>query len=288
MSLGTRPTRNETYRNDRRVREDSFKSVKSVYRLIDTHAHLEEIENPAKIIAEAKSAGVVAVIGVGSDCQSNQEVLDLAQTYQGFIYPAIGLHPYNLKNAEIDRTLEFIEAHVGQVVGIGEVGLDYHKKVRAVAEKDLQKRVFREILTIAQKYKKPVSIHSRYAWRDALTLVEEAQLEKAVFHWYTGTSSVLRDIISQGYFISATPAVEYHAEHRRAVKEIPLDRLLLETDSPVVYKWGSEFEYEARPIDVIRVLRGTARLKGVSEAQIAEVTTNNALEFYGLPGSASF
>lgn len=259
-----------------------------MYRLIDTHAHLEEIENPAKIIAEAKSAGVVAVIGVGSDCQSNQEVLDLAQTYQGFIYPAIGLHPYNLKNAEIDRTLEFIEAHVGQVVGIGEVGLDYHKKVRAVAEKDLQKRVFREILTIARKYKKPVSIHSRYAWRDALTLVEEAQLEKAVFHWYTGTSSVLRDIISQGYFISATPAVEYHAEHRRAVKEIPLDRLLLETDSPVVYRWGSEFEYEARPIDVIRVLRGTASLKGVSEAQIAEVTTNNALEFYGLPGSASF
>jgi len=255
-----------------------------VYRLIDTHAHLEEIENLAKIITEAKSAGIVAVIGVGSDYQSNQEVLDLAQTYQGFIYPAIGLHPYNLKNAEIDRTLEFIEAHIGQAIGIGEVGLDYHKKVRAVAEKDLQKRVFREILTIARKYKKPVSIHSRYAWRDALTLVEEARLEKAVFHWYTGTSSVLRDIISQGYFISATPAVEYHAEHRRAVKGIPLDRLLLETDSPVVYRLGSEFEYEARPIDVIRVLKGTASLKGVSEAQIAEVTTNNALKFYGLPG----
>ncbi len=259
-----------------------------MYRLIDTHAHLEEIETLEKVITEAKSAGVVAVIGVGSDYQSNQKVLDLAQTYQGFIYPAIGLHPYNLKNVEIDRTLEFIEAHVGQAVGIGEVGLDYHKKVRAVAEKDLQKRVFREILTIARKYKKPVSIHSRYAWRDALTLVEEAQLEKAVFHWYTGTSSVLRDIISQGYFISATPAVEYHAEHRRAVKEIPLDRLLLETDSPVVYRRGSEFEYEARPIDVIRVLKGTASLKGVSEAQIAEVTTNNALKFYGLQGSASF
>jgi TatD DNase family protein len=58
-----------------------------------------------------------------------------------------------------------------------------------------------------EDYHKPVSIHSRYAWRDALTLVQEAQLEKVVFHWYTGTSSVLRDIVSQGYFISATPAV---------------------------------------------------------------------------------
>jgi TatD DNase family protein len=266
------------------TREIVVKSVKSVYRLIDTHAHLEEIENLEKVITEAKSADIIAIIAVGSDYQSNQKVLDLAQTYKDFVYPAIGLHPCNLRDAEIDRTLEFIEAHIGEAVGIGEVGLDYHKKVRAVAEKDLQKRVFREILTMARKHRKPVSIHSRYAWRDALTLVEEAQLEKAVFHWYTGTSSVLRDIVSQGYFISATPAVEYHEEHRRAVKGIPLDRLLLETDSPVVYRRGSEFEYEAKPVDVIRALKGTAGLKGMSEAQIAEVTTNNALKFYGLQG----
>jgi len=253
-----------------------------VYQLIDTHAHLEEIDNLEQAIAEAKSANIIAIIGVGSDYQSNQKVLEFAQAYKGFVYPSIGWHPYNLKSSEIDRNLEFIEAHIGQVVGIGEVGLDYHKRVRAVTEKDLQQRVLKEILKIARKYKKPVSIHSRYAWRDALSLVEEAQLEKAVFHWYTGTSSVLRDIISQGYFISATPAVEYHEEHRRAVKEIPLERLLLETDSPVVYRKGSEFEYEAKPADVLRALKGAARLKGVSEAQIAEVTTNNALRFYGL------
>jgi TatD DNase family protein len=253
-----------------------------VYRLIDTHAHLEEIENLEQVISEAKAANIIAIIGVGSDYQSNQKVLDLAQTYQDFIYPAIGLHPYNLKDANLDRNLEFIEAHIGQAVGIGEVGLDYHKKIRAEAEKDVQQSVFKEILKIAKKYEKPMSIHSRYAWRDALTLVAEAQIEKAVFHWYAGTSSVLRDIISQGYFISATPAVEYHEEHRRAVKEIPLDRLLLETDSPVVYRRGGEFEYEAKPTDVMRVLMGAARLRGVSEAQMAEVTTRNALRFYGL------
>ena len=259
-----------------------------MYRLIDTHAHLEEIDNLEQVIAEAKSANVMAIIGVGSDYQSNQKVLELAQAYKGFVYPALGWHPWNLKSSEIDRNLEFIEANIGQVVGIGEVGLDYHKRVRAVAEKDLQQRVLREILEIARRYKKPVSIHSRYAWRDALSLVEEAQLEKVVFHWYTGTSSVLRDIVSRGYFISATPAVEYHEEHRRAVKEIPLERLLLETDSPVVYRRGSEFEYEARPADVLRALKGAAGLKGVSEAQIAEVTTNNALKFYGLHSCPDF
>jgi len=249
---------------------------------------LDEIENLGQAIAKAKSANIIAIIGVGSDYESNQKVLQLAQSHKDFVYPAIGWHPWNLKSLEIDRNLEFIEAHVGQVVGIGEIGLDYHKRVRAVAEKDLQKRVLREILKIAQKYKKPVIIHSRYAWRDALSLVEEAQLEKAVFHWYTGTSSVLRGIVSQGYFISATPAVEYHGEHRRAVKEIPLDKLLLETDSPVVYRKGSEFEYEARPADVLRALKGAAKLRGVSEAQIAEITTNNALKFFGLQSWADF
>jgi TatD DNase family protein len=253
-----------------------------MYQLIDTHAHLEEIENLEQAITEAESANIMAVIGVGSDYQSNQKILELARVYKGFVYPAIGLHPWNLKYSEIDRNLEFIEAHVDEVVGIGEIGLDYHKRVRAVAEKDLQKWALKEILKIAKRYKKPVIIHSRYAWRDALDLVEEAKIEKAVFHWYTGPSSVLRDIISQGYFISATPAVEYHEEHRRAAREIPLERLLLETDSPVIYGRGREFEFEARPVDVLRTLRGVAVLRGLSEAQVAKTTTDNAVKLFRL------
>ncbi|MFC2005976.1 TatD family hydrolase [Chloroflexota bacterium] len=253
-----------------------------MYRLVETHAHLEEIEALEQAINEAKMANIIAIIAVGSDYESNQKVLTLAQVYKDFVYPALGLHPWNLKDADIERNLEFIEAHIHEVVGIGEIGLDYHKKVRARAEKDLQKHVLRQVLKIGKTHKKPVIIHSRYAWRDSLTLVEEAQLEKAVFHWYTGTSSVLRDIISQGYFISATPAVEYHEEHRRAVKEIPLERLLLETDSPVIYRRGTDFEYESRPAHILKVLKGVSKLKDMNEAQIAEVTTANALKLFRL------
>lgn len=250
--------------------------------MIDTHAHLEEIENLEQAVTKAKSANIIAIIGVGSDYQSNKKVLHFAQVYKDFVYPAIGLHPQNLKGSEIDRNLEFIEAHIGQAVALGEVGLDYHKRVRAVAEKDSQRYVLRELLKIAQKHKKPAIIHSRYAWRDAFGLAEEAGLKKVVFHWYTGTLSVLRDIVSRGYFISATPAVEYHEEHRRAVKEIPLERLLLETDSPVIYRRGSESEYEARPADILKTLRAVAGLKGMSEVQIAEITSDNAVKFFGL------
>ncbi len=253
-----------------------------MFRLIDTHAHLEEIENLDRALAEARSAGIVAVIGVGCDLKSNQKVLNFARAYSGYVYPALGLHPSNLIAPEIDRNLEFIEAHIHEAVAIGEVGLDYHKRVRAIADKDVQRYVLKQVLEIARTCNKPVIVHSRYAWRDSLTLVEEAEVGQAVFHWYTGTSSVLRDIVSQGYFISATPAVEYHEEHRQAVKEIPLVRLLLETDSPVVYRGGSEFEYASEPAHIMGALTGVARLKGVSQAQVAEVTTENALKFFGL------
>jgi len=256
--------------------------VDTIFRLVDSHAHLEEIENLEDAIQKARSVGVMAIIGVGSDYQSNQKILQLSRDYRGFVYPALGLHPWYIKESDIERDLEFIEAHVDEIAGIGEVGLDYHKKVRALADKDLQKSVFRAILNIAVKHNKPALIHSRYAWKDALNSVEDVHLEKGVFHWYTGTSSVLREIVSQGYYISATPAVEYHEEHRRAVKEIPLDRLLLETDSPVVYGRGNDFEYKSQPADVLRSLKETARLRDVGEIDIAEITSNNALRLFNI------
>ncbi len=253
-----------------------------MYRLIDTHAHLDEIEDIEPVLAAAKEAGLAAIVAVGSEIASNAKVLELANLYKGFVYPALGWHPWFIREADIAANLEFIEANVDEAVGIGEVGLDYHKRVRAGADKALQKQVLGEMLKIAGAHDKPALIHSRYAWRDALDAVLEAGLEKVVFHWYTGTSSVRRDIISSGYYISVTPAVEYHEEHRRAVKEVPLERMLLETDSPVVYQRGSPGEFTSSPADVLRSLRGAAALKGVSEERIAEVTTENAVRLFGI------
>jgi TatD DNase family protein len=253
-----------------------------MFRLIDTHAHLDEIENLESVLADARAAGLVAIVAVGSDLTSNQKVLEIAALYKNFVFPALGWHPWYLKESEIAVNLEFIESSIDAAVAVGEVGLDYHKRVRAAVGKDLQKRVLGEVLNIARRYGKPALIHSRYAWRDAFDLVRDSGLEKVVFHWYTGTSSVLRDIIARGYYISVTPAVEYHEEHRRAVKEAPLERLLLETDCPVVYQRESEREYKSGPGDVVRSLRGAAALKGVSEAEIAGVTTENAMRLFGV------
>jgi TatD DNase family protein len=250
--------------------------------IIDTHAHLEEMENLPQVISGAKAAGLAGIIAVGQDILSNTRTLEVAAQYPGYVYPALGWHPWNLKETEIDANLEFIKTNIDKAVAVGEIGLDYHKQVRAIADKDLQKRILRELLKIAKDHDKPVCIHSRYAWRDAYDLVKEAGITKAVFHWYTGTSSVLRDIIESGYYISVTPAVAYHEEHRRAVKETPLAQLLLETDSPVTYARGREGEFKATPADAARSLKGAAELKGLSEAELAQITTENARRLFEL------
>ena len=250
--------------------------------IIDTHAHLDEIENLEQVLTTAKSSGVTGIVAVGSDGESNRKVLDIARRYPGFVYPAIGLHPWNIKEVALESELAFIDAHVNDVVAIGEIGLDYHKKALASAGKSLQKTVLARLLKIACNNDKVVIIHSRYAWRDSLDLVIEAKVKQVMFHWFTGPSSVLRDIISNEYYLSATPAVEYHEEHRRAVKEAPLERLLLETDSPVVYRRGTEYEFESAPGDVIRSLAGAAKLKNLPQDIVANATSANAVRLFGL------
>ena len=261
------------------------------YQLVDTHAHLNEVEYLDPAIERARELGVIAIVAVGSNHESNQETLRIAAKYNSFVYPALGLHPWEigrLPAEQLDLALQFIEENIASIVGIGEIGLDYAKRVVAVSSKAQQKEVLQRLLDMAKRHEKPVMIHSRYAWKDCFALVSEAKVKRVVFHWYTGFSSVLRDIIDAGYFISATPAAEYHYEHQRAVKEVPLQSLLLETDCPVTY--GRETRYRSEPGDVIRSLKAAAMLREVPQAALAEQTTRNAIEFLdlGLEVSCSF
>ena len=254
-----------------------------MFNVIDSHAHLDELKNLDFVLEEAKKAGIVAIVAVGSNHRSNLRTLEIAQQHHKFVYPALGLHPWELANVEaskIDEGLRFIECNIASVIAVGEIGLDYDKRVLKGASKELQQEVLRRLLNIARKYAKPAIIHSRYAWKDALKLVQQAGIDKAVFHWFTGFSSVLRDIIDAGYFISATPAAEYHEEHKRAVKEAPLEKLLLETDCPVTH--GRAARYESRPADILRSMKAVSQIKGIEEAAVAERTTRNAAGFFSL------
>jgi TatD DNase family protein len=252
-------------------------------KLIDTHTHLDEIDSLDNALSDAKIAGVEAVIAMGTRAESNLKVMDICRRYPAFVYPAFGLHPWELgdmKSDQIDSTIALIEKNIEHIVAVGEVGLDYDKRVVKRASKDLQKEILQRLLILSAEYGKPVSLHSRYSWKDCFDLVESTGVKKVVFHWFTGFSSVLREIVNAGYYISCTPAAEYHEEHRRAIKEVPIDRLMLETDSPVTY--GRESKFRAHPADVVRSLKAAATLKGIDEELLGRQTTENALNFFSI------
>ena len=249
--------------------------------VFDTHAHLDQIEDVDVVLQRAQEAGLVGVVAVGIDTRSNEATLQLAERWPGLVHPALGLHPSELgglDEAAIERELAFIDANMCKAVAVGEVGLDYHKRIRAESSKELQREVFQQVLSIARRHDVPALVHSRYAWTDALQDVETAGLRTAVFHWFTGFAGVLKGIMDAGFHISATPAAEYHEEHRRAVRAVSIERLLLETDAPVWY--GREIRYQSSPLDILRSLDAVAEVRDEDVAEVARTTTQAALQLF--------
>jgi TatD DNase family protein len=252
--------------------------------LVDTHAHLDEMEDCDAAVERARLAGVAGIIAVGQDLRSNTKTLELAARYPEYVHPALGLHPWaigSLDAVQLEENIKLIADNLHRAVALGEVGLDYDKRVLKDSDREVQKDVLRRLLALAYSHDKPVSLHSRYAWKDALEEAKTAGIKKLVFHWYTGPSSTLAELIEAGYYISATPAAEYIDEHRRAIGEVPVEKLLLETDCPVHY--GREQRYRSQPCDVLRSLRAAAQIKGMHENDLAAVTAANTARLFSLP-----
>ncbi|RJP64288.1 MAG: TatD family deoxyribonuclease [Candidatus Abyssobacteria bacterium SURF_17] len=242
-------------------------------RLVDSHAHLEQVEDAEHALERARDVGVIAIIAVAMNLDSNRRILELARRHPGFVYPAVGIHPWAIEPSELDEAFEFITAHVQECVAVGEIGLDYWIK----KDKALQRTVFQRLLTLAVEHRKPVLTHSRGSYEDVHRFVKESGAEQAVFHWYSGPVELAEQIVASGYFISATPAVAYSEKHRDVISMVPLDHLLLETDCPVKYQGVI-----SEPASVSKSLEEVARLKGQSIETIARATTQNALTLFGL------
>jgi TatD DNase family protein len=242
-------------------------------KLIDTHAHLDEIKDVEGALARAKEAGIRAVVGVGADLAANEKILDLAGRYPSFVFPALGLHPWRLNKNDLQANFSLIERELPRCLALGEVGLDFAIET----PQEQQEEVLRRLLAIASREKKPILLHARRAWSRALDLLQAFQVKRAVFHWYSGPAGVLKGIFERGYFISATPAVAYSERHRRAIKMVPLGRLLLETDAPEVYQ-GNPSE----PKDLFIALRAVSELRGQEPGEIADQTFSNAQDFFKL------
>jgi TatD DNase family protein len=242
-------------------------------KLIDTHAHLDEMIDIDGAIQRAKDSGIQAIVGVGSDLQSNEKILHLAARYPKYVFPALGLHPWRLEREDLAKSFSFIEANLSPCIALGEIGLDFAIQTR----REHQEEVLKKLLKIARRQNKPVLLHARRAWPEALKLLVEHEIPKAVFHWYSGPVDVLKKVLEHGYLISATPAAVYSDRHRQALKEAPLDRILLETDAPEVYRGKA-----SEPKDLLVSLQAVSDLKEKRLEEIAEHILQNTQNIFNL------
>jgi len=253
----------------------AFKTQEEFFlKLIDTHAHLDEISDLDGAIRRAKDSGLQAIVGVGSGFQSNEKIMHLTAQYPNYVLPALGLHPWRLEREDPGKSFSFIETNLSKCIALGEIGLDFAIQT----PREQQREVLRGLLKIARGRNMPVLLHARRAWTETLELLVEQGISKAVFHWYSGPPDVLKRILDQGYLISATPAAMYSDRHRQALKEAPLERILLETDAPEVYQ-GKVSE----PKDLAASLQAVSDLKGGRRDRIAAQVLQNTLDFFSLP-----
>ena len=242
-------------------------------RLLDSHVHLDGFTDPALIRGESLAAGVNAVVCVGGDIESSLQAMEAGVMFPDFFYPAIGVHPSNVLKTSLADAEAFISENLSKCVALGEVGLDYaYDFARPKDVRALMRDYLKRLLGVAAEVGVPASVHSRSAYRDALDLVAASGVE-AVFHWYDGPVHTLRGLLDAGFYVSATPAVEYSRGARAVMLEAPLERILVETDSPVFLR---SLGRESRPVDVVGVVDALAELKGLDAGEVARVTTRNA------------
>lgn len=254
-------------------------------KVFDTHCHLEDERFEAdreQAWGRMRAAGVERCCCVGSDLASSGRCLAFAQAHPG-VYAAAGVHPHEAKDAQPDY-LAALRALLREEknVALGEIGLDYYYDL---SPREMQKRVLAEQVALALEMDKPVIFHIRDAHGDMVDFFRAcSRLPSGVIHCFSGSPEIAREYVKMGFYISfAGPLTFKKAPHLwEAAQSVPLQRLLVETDSPYL----SPEPLRGRrnePANVVHVLEKLAALRGLSREEMAEITWENACRLYRLP-----
>lgn len=257
-------------------------------KFVDAHIHLSDPEytgKTEKIVQEAQQTGVVAVVSNSMNLETGKASLKLAEEHMGLVYAALGIHPWNanqLAPNELEQTIDFIlqnGADNKKVIAIGEIGIDpqYAKRKE---QKELQTKVFHEMLRLAEKLTLPVIVHSRWSTPRILEILPSYQLQPALWHWYSGPTDQLPKVIQRGDYVSEGPPTVFSTRIQEIVQLVPLENLLTETDGPVRY-YGQPFKDKlTTPVFLPKVIQAISETKRKKEEEVAGQVLNNFTNFF--------
>ena len=243
--------------------------------MIDTHCHLfkEYYDDIDLLIGKIKEAGITKVIVNGCDMTSNLEVLELVKKYD-IVYGAIGFHPTELDNYR-DEDIVWLAEHINddKVVAIGEIGLDYHYEN---TDKKRQQNAFKRQLELANKYNKPVIIHTRDAIQDTYNIVSKYNLRGSI-HAFSGSLEMAKEFIKLGFYLGIGGVCTYSNAHNiiDVIKNIGLEYILLETDAP--YLTPAPYRGKKNTSAYIPIIaKKVSEIKETELENVTKVTTENA------------
>ena len=254
--------------------------------IFDTHCHLNSEELLSRIdevLESAHKVGVDKFLVVGWNKESSLKAIELAHQYEG-VYAAIGFHPTDIDGVS-DEDYNEVMRHVNdpKVVAIGEIGLDYHW-VKDPIQREKQKEWFIKQIEFSNLHKKPISIHNREAFEDCLKILKEHKPEySGVMHCYSGSVELLDDVLKLGLYIGLDgPLTFTNAKTPKEVcEQVPLDRLLVETDSPYLSPHPLRGTVN-EPKNIALVVDEIARLKGLSKKHILDVIYQNSCKLFNV------
>jgi TatD DNase family protein len=248
---------------------------------VDTHCHLFLMEpDPAEAVAQARDAGVTHLVCVGIDPDSSRKSRELAESFRG-VFATAGMHPHTASGFD-RRAGAVIEELAADplIVAIGETGLDYYRRLSPTED---QQRVFRSHIALSRESGKPLVVHVRDAWDDAMRILGEEAAEQVVLHCFSGDELVAKEAEARGYFISFAGNVTYPnaQELRTAAASLGADHLLVETDSPFLSPQARRGSANA-PGNVILTLQEIGSIRGLNLDQMVEVTARAAIRAFPL------
>ena len=254
-------------------------------KMIDTHCHIdfEEFDEDREDLIKRAQDKLSAIINSGYGLESNEKVLSLSKEYNGFVYPTFGFHPVSSQNSpqeEIDACHKQMIEHLDEILAIGEVGMDFFYCTDKAMRKR-QQEIFMGFVELANEYEKPLLIHGRDCERKIFNLLEDFDnIPKVIFHCYGGSLKTARRMIDKdNYYISCSTMVCYSPRHQDLFKEIPIERILTETDSPYLAMTKEE---RNNPLNVELAVKKIAELQGLDVEDVDKVTENNAKEVFGI------
>lgn len=252
--------------------------------LFDTHAHIDDEafdEDREELLEQIRQSEVKRFVNVAASLDSAKNSVELANKYD-FIYAAVGIHPHEASTITPEQIRIIRElSQKEKVVAIGEIGLDYYYDF---APRDVQKKWFVEQIELAEEVKLPYIIHSRDASQDTFDLVKaHTKNSRFVLHCYSQSAEMVKRYVDLGGYISfAGPLTFKNAKNlQEAIRAVPSDRLLIETDSPYLAPVPVRGKRN-NPMNVEHVARMAANLLELSYEKLCEITFDNANEFFGL------